>query len=312
MEALPARLAAVATGQHALISLDQLADLKVTRHQREHLLATGQIVRVAKDVYRLNGAPTTWQSRIAAAQLAVGEDAIVSHRSAAALYGLEGFEHQRIVHLSLPGGRSPRRPKDVRFHRCADYDLIAPDRRQNIPVTDPARLVLDLYACEANPQVARRGLFSVRRKNLATWTGIDECLQRHARQGRRGITLLRADLELYRRIGCPETSFEDAIARLLMDAGMPEPELQHPVVTPGGRYRIDVAYPDFRVGIEGKSRAHHLTDEAFETDPIRDANLAIAGWIVIHITWAQLQDDPDGVVRRICRALESRGFLACA
>ena len=311
-EALSARMAVVAAGQHALITLDQLADLKVTRHQRERLLATGQIVRVAKAVYQVNGAATSWQSRIAAAQLAVGQDAIVSHRSAAALYGLNGFDQQRIVHLSLPGGRSPRKPKDVRIHRCADYELIVPDRRQNILVTDPARLVLDLYAGEANPEVARRGLFSVRKKKLATWTALDECLERHARQGRRGIALLRADLELYRRIGCPETSFEDEIARLLLDAGMPEPEAQHWVRTPGGRYRIDVAYPSFRVGIEGKSRAEHLTDEAFEEDPLRDADLAIAGWLIIHVTWAQLHNDPPGVVRRIRRALESRGFPACA
>jgi very-short-patch-repair endonuclease len=70
-----------------------------------------------------------------------------------------------------------------------------------------------------------------------------------------------------------------------------------------------VAFPDFRVGIEGKSKAHHLTDEAFESDPVRDANLAIAGWITIHVTWAQLQQDPAGVVRRVCRALESRGLV---
>src|SRR5207253_2968204 len=46
VEALPARMAAVAATQHALITLDQLAELKVTRHQREHLLASGRIVRV--------------------------------------------------------------------------------------------------------------------------------------------------------------------------------------------------------------------------------------------------------------------------
>ena len=310
MEALSARMAAIAASQHAHITLHQLDELKVTRHQRAHLLATGQIVRVARDVYQLNGVPRTWQSRIAAAQLATGEDAIVSHRSAAALYRLDGFDQQRIVHLSIPSSRSPRKAKDIRLHRCADYELIVAERRQNITVTDPARLVIDLYASEANPEVARRGLFSVRKKKLATWTAIDECLQRHARQGRRGISMLRADLELYRRIGCPETSFEDTIARVLMAAGIPEPELQHWVLTPGGRYRIDVAYPDFRVGLEGKSRAEHLTDEAFEADPVRDANLAIAGWIIIHVTWAQLQNDPDGVVRRIRRALESRGLPA--
>jgi very-short-patch-repair endonuclease len=310
LEALPARMAAVAITQHALLTLAQLDDLKITRHQRERLLATRRIVRVAHDVYRLNGVPWTWQSEIAAAQLAVGPDAVVSHRSAAALYGLEGFDQQRLVHLSIPHGRSPRKPRDVRLHRCVDYDLIAPQRCQSIPVTDPSRLILDLYAGEPNQDVARRGLFSVRKKKLATWTELDECLRQHARQGRRGITKLRADLELYRRIGCPETSFEDAISRLLMDAGLPEPRLQYWVQTPGGRYRIDVAYPAIRVGIEGKSRKHHMTDQAFEADPVRDANLAIAGWIIIHVTWAQLQDDPEGVVRRVLRALASRGLVA--
>lgn len=170
-------------------------------------------------------------------------------------------------YLAEPIGRSPRKPKDVQLHRCADYELIVAERRMNIPVTNPARLVLDLYASEANLDVARRGLFAARKKNLTTWTAIDECVRRHARKGRRGIVSLRADLELYSRIGCPETSFEDAIARTLMDAGMVEPELQHWVQTPGGRYRIDLAYPAFRVGIEGKRRAHHLTDQALKLIP---------------------------------------------
>ena len=307
-EALPVRMAAVAGPQHALITLDQLSELEVTRHQRERLIATGRIVRVAHDVYRLNGAASTWQARIAAAQLAAGPDAIVSHRSAAALYALDGFDQQRMVHLSLPRARSPRQPKDVVFHRCTDYDLIVVEHRQDIAVTDPARLVLDLYAGEPNPDVARRGLFSVRKKNLASWAALDDCLGRHARRGRKGITQLRADLELYRRIGCPETAFEDTITRCLMGAGLPDPHLQYWVHTPGGRYRIDVAFPDFRIGIEGKSKAHHLTDEAFESDPVRDADLSIAGWIIIHVTWGQLRDDPAGVVRRIRRALQSRGF----
>jgi predicted transcriptional regulator of viral defense system len=101
-------MAAVAGAQHALITLAQLRDLKVTRRQRDRLLATGRIVRVAHDVYRLNGVPSTWQSRIAATQLSVGPDAIVSHRSAAALYGLDGFDQQLVVHLSIPARRSPR------------------------------------------------------------------------------------------------------------------------------------------------------------------------------------------------------------
>ena len=126
MNTLPAEMAAIADRQFGLVTLAQLNQLKVTRHQRERLLATSQIVRVAHDVYRVSSAPFTWQARIAAAQLALGPDAIVSHRSAAALYGLDGFDQQRIVHLSIPAERSPRKPANVRLHRCFDYDLIRP------------------------------------------------------------------------------------------------------------------------------------------------------------------------------------------
>lgn len=175
-------------------------------------------------------------------------------------------------------------------------------------MTDVARLVLDLYAGERNREVARRGLFSARKKKLVTWAELGECLERHAKKGRRGIVAFREDLELYSRVGCPETTFEDAIRKLLMEAGLPEPELQHPAC--GGRYRIDVAYPDLRVGIEGKSKAHHLTDLAFESDSVRDADLTIAGWIILHVTWAQLHDDPAGVLRRVRQALSRRAGVA--
>jgi len=106
VEALPARLASVAGGQHALITSGQIAELKVTRHQRAHLLATGHIEKVGPHVYLLNGAPFTWQARIAAVWLAFGAEAVVSHRSAAALYSLEGFDQQKVVHLSVPAAAS--------------------------------------------------------------------------------------------------------------------------------------------------------------------------------------------------------------
>ena len=303
---LPRRLAELASHQHALVHIDQLSQLDVTRHQRATLLASGHLVRVTPRVFQVNGAPFTWQARIAAERLSAGAESIVSHRSAAALYELDGFDPLRLVHLTLPVQRSPRSRKDVRLHLSVHFDLIRPEVRQNITVTDPARLVLDLYASELNREVARRGLFSARKKKLVTWEELHGCLEAHAKRGRRGITGFRADLELYSRIGCPESSFEDAIRELLMGAGLPEPELQHEVTANGRRYRIDVAYPELRVGVEGKSKAHHLTDVAFEVDSVRDADLAIAGWILIHVTWAQIRDDPAGVIRRVQQAIRRR------
>ena len=304
------KLAALAAGQHALVTIAQLDELGVDRHERQRLIAGGHLSRAAPRVLRVNGSAVGWDARIHAEWLSAGPDAIVSHRSGAALYDLDGFDPLRTIHLTLPRGRRPSRRKDVRHHLSLDYNLIRPEVHQGIVVTDVARLVLDLYACEPNREVARRGLFSARKKKLVTWGELHDCLESHARSGRRGITGLRADLDLYSTIGCPESNFEDAIRELLMEAGLPEPELQHWVSANGRLYRIDVAYPEFKVGVEGKSKAHHFTDEAFESDSLRDADLAIAGWIVIHVTWAQIRDDPAGVVRRVRAAISRRGGVA--
>lgn len=310
MEALFAQLAAVARRQHALLTLVQLRELGVGRHRLQRLLAGGQLVRVAPRVFLINGAVYSWPVHLHAECLSAGPDTVVSHRPAAALYQLDGFDPLRTVHLTVPPDRSPRRRRDVRIHASVDFDLIHPATRQGIPVTDPARTVLGLCAAEPNRDVARRGLFSAPKKKLVTWGDLHTCLEAHARPGRRGIRVFRSDLELYSRIGCPETTFEDRIREVLVGGGLPEPRLQHWVSAGGRRYRIDAAYPGLKVGIEGRSKAHHFTDEAFERDPVRDAHLAIAGWIVIHVTWAQLDDDPAGVVRLVERALSRRAGAA--
>ncbi len=300
----------LAASQHGLITLSQVRKIGVSRRTLDRLIAQGQLVRLGPGVFLVHGTPDSWQRRIQAERLAAGPDAIVSHRSAAALYELDGFDALRTVHLTVPPYRQKRPRTNIALHRSLDYDLIRPTTRQGIVVTDVARLVLDLYAGEPNREVARRGLFSVRKKKLATWGELHECLESHARRGRRGIVAFRDDLELYSRIGCPETGFEDAIRTLLVEAGLPEPELQHEVTANGHRYRIDVAYPELRIGIEGKSKAHHLTDEAFESDAVRDADLAVAGWLIIHATWAHVHRDPAGVVRRARQAINRRAGAA--
>ncbi len=161
MEGVFFLLAQLAESQHGLATLDQLQELGISRRMVDRLLATGQLVRVAPRVFLVHGAPPTWQRRVLAECLSAGPDAIVSHRSAAALYALDGFDQLRLVHLSVPRHRQPGKRRDVRVHRSPDYELIRPTVRQRVPVTDPARLVLDLYATEPNRDVARRGLFSV-------------------------------------------------------------------------------------------------------------------------------------------------------
>ena len=141
-----ARLGALAAGQNGLATLAQLQELGVSRRTLDRLIARGQLLRLAPRVFVVNGAPDSWQRRIQAERLSAGEDAIVSHRSGAALYDLDGFDSLRIVHLTVPLHRQKRRRTNVTVHRAPDYGLIQPVTRQGLPVTDAARLVLDLYA----------------------------------------------------------------------------------------------------------------------------------------------------------------------
>ena len=311
MEPLFARLAAIASRQHALITLAQLTELGVSRHQRERLVAKAHLCRVAPRVWLVGGAP--FPGRLGHWPRLSRPLPTRSSRTAPRPPPSDWTGSIRFDSCTSPcpaGGRSVSTGRTYGAHYSFDFDLIRPTKRNLIPVTDAARLVLDLYACEPNPEVARRRLFSARKKKLVSWTELSDCLEAHARHGRRGITRLRADLDLYSRIGCPETTFEDVIRKLLMEAGLPEPKLQYRVTAGGRRYRIDVAYPEFKIGVEGKSKEHHLTDQAFESDSVRDADLAIAGWIIIHVTWAQIRDDPPGVIRRIERALSRREGVA--
>ena len=128
--------------QHGLISRAQALDAGLTARQIEHRVASGRWVREARGVYRHAAVPSSGLSRLLAAWMAYG--GLASHRSAAALHRIDGYT-LHIVELSVaPGGN--RAVKGVRFHQSTQLDLAKPVVRDGIPVTGPARTVLDVAA----------------------------------------------------------------------------------------------------------------------------------------------------------------------
>ncbi|MGZ0712007.1 endonuclease domain-containing protein (plasmid) [Coraliomargarita sp. W4R53] len=123
---------------------------------------------------------------------------------------------------------------------------------------------------------------------------------------RQGIGRLREALPLVRTrsVSRPETW-----CRLeLVDAGMPEPELNWWVCDDSGEFIacVDLAYPGVKIAIEYEGE-HHLTDpEQWAKDIERHARLADAGWIVIRVTKHQLFSEPHKFVARVHRAFASR------
>jgi Transcriptional regulator, AbiEi antitoxin/Protein of unknown function (DUF559) len=296
------RAAAHAAAQHGHITSEQCRSCGLSSSAVRRLVTRRAWERVAPGVYRIVGAPPTWHGRALAAVLAAGPESLASHRTAAHLWGLEGFGPPGRIEVTVRRHSRPRRRPGVTVHETLAYDLAAPGVRGGVPTVGPARLLLDLAGIGCDELVLLRALDEVRRLGLASWPTLWEAFLLHARRGRPGIVACRA--ALLRRWGrrVPDTEFARLFGRLLDDAGLPEPVYEYAVDAGGARYRIDAAYPAAWVAIELDGRGH-ATEAAFEADPVRENRLKLSGWTVLRYTWNRFITAPAEVVAEVREAL---------
>ena len=299
----------LAQRQHAVIARRQAVDVGIHRRTIDRLLARGEWELVSRGVYRVVGSQRTWEQRALSVALSAGPDAVVSHRSAAFIYGLDGFGPPGRIEVTTP--RHLRRViRGATVHETLDPHLVAKTVRHGIPVTGPARTVLDVCWVADDDSIALRALDEMLRRRIVTWSELWECLVLHARRGRNGVALFRR--VLLRRWGRrpPHGEFARTVHALLTDAGLPEPVAEHPVKAGGADYRLDLAYPDVLVAIELDDKETHLTDKAFEEDPVRENRLKLSGWLVLRYTWDRLVTEPEAIVREVREAVRSRSCAA--
>jgi len=301
------RALARASTQHGLITTAQCRELDISPHVLHRLAAKGVLAREAPRLYRVAGVPRTWHGRALSAVLAAGPGALVSHRSAAFLWGLEGFAAPGRVDVTVPRHRRPMARPGVVVHQSRDLDLADPRRRWNVPVTGPARTFIDVAAV-ADELTVLRALDELRRLGHASWADVWSALFRHAGKGRPGIAPARA--ALHERAGkrVPDTEFARLFLRMIAAAGLPEPRSEVDVAVAGHRYRIDCAYPEHRVAIELDGQGHDEPVQ-IEADARRDGHLASAGWMTLRFSWRRFSREPDGVLADVRAALAARGVL---
>ena len=82
-----ARIAATARRQHGVVSRGQVLAAGISPSALDRAVAAGRLERVHHGAYRYAGAPRTWEQCLLAAVLGAGGEAVVSHRSAAQLWG---------------------------------------------------------------------------------------------------------------------------------------------------------------------------------------------------------------------------------
>lgn len=302
IDSLAARLA---RSQHGVFSRAQLTRDGGTERAIDHRLRADQWERVHPGVYRLAGAPLSWESRAMAACL-TAEGSVVSHLAAAHLWAGESFGPVGIVDVTVRRHVRPRRRAGVRYHESLAFDLCRETTRFGIPVTSPARTVLDVCAAVDDDYEALPALDEVRRRSLASWDELWECLILHACRGRNGITRFRRILDRRWGRSVPHNQFARLAERLFEESGLPQPVHEHEVSVGGHRYRVDLAYPDLKIAIELDGRGHELL---FDDDPIRTNRLETAGWLVLRFTWRRLVEDPAGIIADVLAAIRLRSCV---
>jgi very-short-patch-repair endonuclease len=255
---------------------------------------SGVWVAVHPGVYRLEGAPVTWQQLLLAACLATG--GVASHRSAGRIWELDLPTTER-VEITV-GGTSHRTLAGVRIHHARSLPRTS---RDGIPCTTVVRTLLDLAAVlEADDLQA--ALDSALREGLVTLGYVE---RRIATQGRKGAGILKDLVAAQRRTGTrpAESRRERQVARMLMAQGLPEPVLQYELVRDGRAVaRFDLAWPTWRIAGEFQSYRHHSGRRAWRRDAARANRAAAAGWRIIAITEDDVTDGCRKVVAEIWRA----------
>lgn len=283
-------IATLAQGQHGVVARRQLLERGLTADQIDGRVRRGRLHPVHRGVYAVGHPLLSGEGRWLAAVLACGPGAVLSHRSAAALWGIAPRSGRAIEVTRASGWRAPA---GIAVHRCrlpAD-EVCAID---GIPATGLARTFLDLAAVEPRRRV-EAALNEAEVLALTDSLSIPALLKRYPRRpGTAALRDLMADEAVVR--GITRQELERRFAALLAEAGLPPPRRNAHLAVRGRFFEVDCLWEGSRVIVELDGRAAHGTRRAFERDRERDRLLQAEGWRVVRVTWRQLRDDSAAVL----------------
>jgi predicted transcriptional regulator of viral defense system len=284
------KIAELAERQHGVVARRQLMALELGPGAIDHRVACGRLHPVHRGVYAV-GHPRLMATGLwMAAVLACGPDALLSHRSAAALWGLQSSAASRID-VTAPGRRGRGRP-GIMLHRVGRLQDEDRSSRDGIPVTTVARTLLDL-AESVSPRQLGRALEEAERLRLLDLQALHSVRDRSpGRQGLRALSILLADgrepLEV-------RSELERRFVELCREANLPLPALNAPVAG----HEVDALWLRQRLIVELDGYAFHGTRAAFERDRARDLELQLAGYRVLRVTSRRLDRERPAVAAAV-------------
>jgi hypothetical protein len=261
----------------------QLIELGLSRSAIQRRVRNGRLHCLYRGVYAVGHRSVGRHGRWMAAVLACGPAAVLSHRDAAALFGLRP-NNRSVIEVTAP--RTRRGGAGVQVHRARHPHPEDRAVQDGIPVTSLARTLLDLAEVvnarqleRAFDEADRRGLFDLRAL---------ERLRAQSR-GRHGLKPLARVIE-EKRPEPPMTrsEFENAFLDLCHAHGLPRPSTNLWIAG----HEVDAVFQAERVVVELDSYAFHRSREAFETDRERDAAMHIAGYRPLRVTDRMMRRRP--------------------
>jgi hypothetical protein len=272
-----------------MVARRQLLELGFSRDMIKRRIDRGALHRFHRGVYAYGHRSITMEGRWMAAVLAFGPEAVLSHRSAAQLWGLvpRSSIAPEVTRRAHAGGR----PRLVIHRGALPADEVG--RMRGIPVTSVARTMFDLAGMLREREVERAwNEMEVREYRLRL--SIPALVERYP--GRKGSVLLArlADRKTL-PVGITRNDLEEAFLALIDRYGLPRPRMNAHLAVRDRFYEIDCLWEDRRVAIELDGGGAHGTVRAFHRDRERDRILAAEGWTTSRITWHHIHETPSAV-----------------
>ncbi len=284
----------VAALQRGFVVREQLLAAGLGRGAIAHRLTNGRLHLRYPGVYLLGRDHLEALGEEMGAILYYRGHAVLSHRSAAFLWGLIESRPATLTLTIVGKDRHPR--PGLRLHRVRSLDRADLRARHGLPITGPARTLLDLAGGSSDAEL-EGALGAAVGRRLADSHELRGALARAP--GRAGVARLRRLLGREGGAGFTRSEAERRLRSLLRAGELPLPRVN---VDLHG-FLVDFLWPEARLIVEVDGYDFHRDRAAFERDRRRDQVLTAAGYRVIRVTWRQLCEEPMAVIVRITRAL---------
>lgn len=283
----------LAGSQRGFVSRQQLIAAGLSRDAIAHRLHTGWLTADLPGIYLVGRATIEPLGREAATVLYFAGHGVLSHATAAAVWGLiEPPEHVTVTLVAHHA--NPR--QGIQIHRTKALHPLDLRIHQGLPVTAPARALID-YAAAATAAELEQAMAQARVQRLIRGGDVEGALARAPH--RKGTAAVKALLTAEHDPAFTRRALERRMLALIRAAQLPAPRTNTKLLG----FEVDFFWPEQRLVVETDGGQFHNHPRAFENDRRRDQILLAAGYRVMRITWRQLRDEPLAVVARLTMAL---------